>query len=399
MATATKEQPEASESVAANAATANDRRAANKPERESWAMYRLVESDDASDVERREALGTLPIEADYERHIKRNYGAGRFRIEHRRNGRFVSVTEFNVQPQASIIAVNDNLEDYESDEPQTVDLPEDFDERIARIVVATLDARDRAERTRAAQTSPMSQADSIGTLADTVRALKELQQTIAPPPQVLQPVPQTDQFQAFVQMFEQFTAIQERVNPPSITSNGSTGIVGQVASLIDAFGKHAPKLIPLIGVMNAQGNEPQANRTAQTVQTRPSTKVTATENPKPAAQVEPEVSNEETSEKPPLLALLHSIIAELAKDSHVEETAAGVCEFMEQHPDHSPFIENLSALPTEKLLQALVQIDPVGGAYYANLPHAEKWLDNLRDEVSDMLSDGEEASEETEQVA
>ncbi len=395
MATATKEQPEASESIATNATTASARKAANKPERESWAMYRLIESDDASDVEQREALGTLPIEADYERHIKRNYGAGRFRIEHRRNGRFVSVTEFSVQPQASINTV-DALEDYEGDEPQAVELPENFDERIAHIVVATLDARDRAERTRAAQSSPVSQADSIGSLAETVRALKELQQSIMPPPQVVQPAaPQTDQFQSFVQMFEQFTAIQERVNPPSITSNGSTGIVGQVASLIDAFGKHAPKLLPLIGAMNAQADEPQANRTAQATQTRPSIKATAISKPTPAAQVEPEAVNAETIAKPPLLVLLHSLISELAKDSHVEESAASVCMFIEEHPDDAPFIESLLELPTENLLQALVQIDPVGGAYYANLPHAKKWLDNLRDEVNDMLSDGDDEETET----
>lgn len=154
----------------------NQQRAARKPERETYNVYRLPSDDDDADAEK-EFLLTLPVDVDVERRIKREYGAGSYRVERRRAGRFVSVTEmhFDEPPQQ-----REDAGERESD------VPEDFDERVAQAVEDILEMR-RAERARARalrpnpsatvqpqQTTATVVADPLGDLVRTVSVLKQL---------------------------------------------------------------------------------------------------------------------------------------------------------------------------------------------------------------------------------
>ncbi len=150
-------------------------RAARKPERETFVVYRLPDDDGASGE--REFLLTLPIDIDVERRIKRDYGAGHYRIETRRGGRFVSVYELHMDepPQR----------DLEREEGQA-SLPDDFEERVARTVIEVLEARriERArEKTHKSNPSPNVQqqsqptvtpVDPLDNLVRTVNTLKQL---------------------------------------------------------------------------------------------------------------------------------------------------------------------------------------------------------------------------------
>jgi hypothetical protein len=151
----------------------NQKRAARKPERETFAVYRLPDEGDDVNTER-EFLLTLPVDQDVERRIKRDYGAGSYRVEHRRGGRFVSVTEMHFDEPLQ-------REDVGGREG---DAPEDFDERVAQAVEDFLETR-RAERARAralrpntAPSVPLQQPaaapDPLNDLVRTVAVLKQL---------------------------------------------------------------------------------------------------------------------------------------------------------------------------------------------------------------------------------
>ncbi len=152
----------------------NGRRAARKPERETFVVYRLPDDDDDASAER-EFLLTLPIDVDVERRIKREYGAGHYRIETRRGGRFVSVYEMHLDepPQRE-----------EETDARESRVPEDFEERVAQTVYDVLETR-RLERERAklfkSNPSPTVQPqaathapDPLNDLVRTVAVLKQL---------------------------------------------------------------------------------------------------------------------------------------------------------------------------------------------------------------------------------
>jgi hypothetical protein len=160
----------------------SQRRATRKPERETFVVYRLPDEGDA-DAEK-EFLLTLPIDQDVERRIKREYGAGSYRVERRRGGRYVSVTEMHF----------DELPQREPD-PEEVEtsLPDDFEERVARTVIEVLDAR-RIQRGRekALRPNPSPQRavgtateapDPVGDALRLLREFKALERETAPPAQ------------------------------------------------------------------------------------------------------------------------------------------------------------------------------------------------------------------------
>jgi hypothetical protein len=170
----TRRQPQSEQLKAVPDPLESQRRAARKPERETFAVYRLPDLDDDANAER-EFLLTLPVDQDVERRIKKDYGAGSYRVERRRGGRFVSVTEMQ------FIAARDSETDAGERES---DAPEDFDERVAQAVEDILEAR-RAERARAralkpnpAPSVPLQQpaaaTDPLNDLVRTVSVLKQL---------------------------------------------------------------------------------------------------------------------------------------------------------------------------------------------------------------------------------
>jgi hypothetical protein len=163
----------------------NEQRAARKPERETYNVYRLPSDDDDADAEK-EFLLTLPVDVDVERRIKREYGAGSYRVERRRAGRFVSVTEmhFDEPPQQ-----REDAGERESG------VPEDLEERLAPIIAQAVDdvleaRRIERERTKALRSNPSSQAttqatgqapDPVGDALRLLHGFKQLERETSPP--------------------------------------------------------------------------------------------------------------------------------------------------------------------------------------------------------------------------
>jgi hypothetical protein len=169
----TRRQPQAEQLKAVSDPLENQKRTLRKSERETFAVYKLPNEGDDANTER-EFLLTLPVDQDVERRIKRDYGAGSYRVEHRRGGRFVSVTEmhFDEPPQREEVFARES------------DAPEDFDERVAQAVEDILEAR-RAERARArtlrpnpapglSLQQPAAATDPLNDLVRTVSVLKQL---------------------------------------------------------------------------------------------------------------------------------------------------------------------------------------------------------------------------------
>jgi hypothetical protein len=168
----TRRKPQSEQLKAVPDPSESQRRAARKPERETFAVYRLPDADDDASAER-EFLLTLPVDQDVERRIKREYGSGSYRVERRRGGRFVSVYEmhFDEPPQRE-------------DERES-GVPEDLEERIAIAVEGVLEAR-RADRARARALRPNPAPgvppqqpaavapDQLNELVRTVTVLKQL---------------------------------------------------------------------------------------------------------------------------------------------------------------------------------------------------------------------------------
>jgi hypothetical protein len=168
----------------------NEQRAARKPERETYNVYRLPSDDDDADAEK-EFLLTLPVDVDVERRIKREYGAGSYRVERRRGGRFVSVTEMHFdEPPPS-------REDVKEREDSA---PEDLEERLAPVIAQVVEhiletRRIERERSKALRPNPspraimqtteqaQAPADPVGDALRLLREFKKLEQETSPPAQ------------------------------------------------------------------------------------------------------------------------------------------------------------------------------------------------------------------------
>jgi hypothetical protein len=171
-----RRQPQLDQLKAVPDPSDNQHTAPRKPERETFVVYRLPDDDEDASGER-EFLLTLPIDADVERRIKRDYGAGSYRIERRRGGRYVSVYEFQVDEPLQ--------RESEPEDVETI-LPDDFEERVARTVIKVLEARriERAgEKAHRLNPSPSvlqqsqpttTPVDPLDNLVRTVNTLKQL---------------------------------------------------------------------------------------------------------------------------------------------------------------------------------------------------------------------------------
>jgi hypothetical protein len=164
----------------------NQQRAARKPERETYNVYRLPSDDDDANAEK-EFLLTLPLDVDVERRIKRDYGAGSYRVERRRAGRFVSFTEmhFGELPR------HEDINEREGNAGE--DLEERLAPMIAQVVEDVLEARRvERERTKALRPNPSSRTtmqtieqapDPVGDALRLLREFKALERETAPPAQ------------------------------------------------------------------------------------------------------------------------------------------------------------------------------------------------------------------------
>ncbi len=359
------------EPAQANGATVASR---SKVERETVSVYRLpdFDADGRTDhLAQREFLITLPAGADYERTIKKIYGAGHYRVELRKNGHFKSVSEFHLEDrqQRDPVASNDEainfqlVDDYES---------ESENERIERIVSAALAAQradfQTLQASQQAIQQPQPQPTATSALRDALSVLKEMQSinTLLHPPAPPQP-PQQD---------------EETILTRAIVSN--TGLLEKVISrVVDVVGRAdaEPAHWALsLGRDFAAGVMPYvAPHVAPLIVGRLKS-VLASKLPD-GEQASEVISETEEAETSALDEVLFNMLQDLEANEPVDESAKQVSRLMEDDPQAAVAVSGLLSMPTANLL-ATIRDNVPDGDQYIQLPHAAVWLERLKSAVA-----------------
>jgi hypothetical protein len=354
------------EPAQANGATVASR---SKVERETVSVYRLpdFDADGRTDhLAQREFLITLPAGADYERTIKKIYGAGHYRVELRKNGHFKSVSEFHLEdrqqrdPVAPDEAINLQLvDDYESE-----------DERVERIVSAALAAQradfQTLQASQQAIQQPQTQPTATSALRDALDVLKEMQSIntlLNPaPPQPLQQDEETILTRAIVSN----TGLLEKVISRVV------GVVGRA----DAEPEHWALSL---GRDFAAGVMPYvAPHVAPLIVGRLKSVLASK---LPDGEQASEVSETEEAETSALDEVLFNMLQDLEANEPVDESAKQVSRLMEDDPQAAVAVSGLLSMPTVNLL-ATIRDNVPDGDQYIQLPHAAQWLEKLKAAVA-----------------
>jgi hypothetical protein len=352
------------EPAQANGATVARR---SKVERETVSVYRLPEFDEdgrTDHLAQREFLITLPAGADYERTIKRIYGAGHYRCEVRKNGHFKSVSEFHLEDRQQRDPV---APDDEAINLQLVDDYESENERIERIVGAALAAQRADFQTLQASQQPQTQPTATSALRDALSVLKEMQSintllNPAPP----QP-PQQDEETILTRAIVSNTGLLEKVISRAVDAVGRADAepehwaVGLGRDFIGGVMPYvAPHVAPLIvGRLKAvlAGKVPDGEQASEVI------------------------SETEEAETSTLDEVLFNMLEDLEANEPVDESAKQISRLMEDDPQAAVSIGGLMAMPTPVLL-ATIRDNVPDGDQYIQLSHAAQWLEKLKAAVA-----------------
>lgn len=384
----TKEQPEMNGDAATNGTRASGRVATKKPPRESWAIYRLIESETEPGLDERISLGTLPIETDVERHIKRVYGAGRFRVEHRRNGRFVSVSEFSIQPTPREESTpDDDGDDFdEANFPPEAILPDDFDERVARIVLATLEAKERAQPARAQAQStpdPMEQFRQMRELLKEERKeMRDEMRAMLPKSEPVQtvrnPEPQLTTEKAILHLVSQDESAISEVAGRILGSGKDQDNWSTVFKpLLNSLGQNLPHLLAIAAARSGMTTQPPTSRLASEVAMPPA------QNPPQGngATNAPVLGDAEDDEPLTIQDVLANLFEDMQEDAPVNDCAQELTTFAADNPDYATTIEGLMTPPPETVLELLNQATVNKMVGVTGMAHAPAWVGKLQAEM------------------
>ncbi len=158
--------------------------ASRKPARDKYEVYRLADDDDLAGET--EYLFSLPLGSDVEQRIRRECGAGSYRIEHRRGGRYVSVREFHLDDAPSRRIPSDDAGDDELlTQEQMRELIEEASERAAARALES-ERVQRVARRRLREQGARASAQASDPVEDAMRLLarmRELNNQLNPTPE------------------------------------------------------------------------------------------------------------------------------------------------------------------------------------------------------------------------
>lgn len=344
-----------------------------KPPREAVAVYRLPEFDETLRPDQqaeREFIGTFPHDSDYEGAIKKLHGAGHYRIEHRRNGRFVSVHElhFDEPPPAFEPDMDDEngADDY------------DLDERIAAAVAVALAADRRAqerERIAPAQaTPPPSSPRATDPVRDAMRLIKEFREFGAefmpsPSASVTTEVPESITTEkALLHLISQDEGALDGVRAKLLNTERGEGWAETIRTTIKTVTSDLPGILALLGVT---GQKP-----AQAVNQKPHAP-RAVAPPVPSEQVEAgDEGDAMTYEE-----MLQQLLVNLATNEPPIESVGMFREVLSGSPEYAPMIAGMIYLPIDDLMEQIKQVPAL--AMTEQIPHAKKWFEGLQKALRD----------------
>jgi hypothetical protein len=321
----------------------------------------------------REFIGTFPADSDFEGAIKKLHGAGHYRIEHRRNGRFVSVHElhFDEPPQAFEMDMDDEsgVDDY------------DLDERIATAVAVALAADRRAqerERIAPAQaTPPPSSPRAADPVRDAMRLIKDFKELgaelmpSAPPVTVTAKAsePLTTE-QALLHLIAQDEGALDGVRAKLLNTERGEGWAETIRTAVKTVSNDLPGILALLGVSGAA-------QTAQASPAKPSPRAVASSSPQMlnAQTVEGDeaeddgMSYEET---------VQQLGVDFATNAPPAQSVSLLRDLVSANPEYAALIGSMMYLPIDTLLEQMRAIPQFTQLLELNLPHTRTWLEGLQ---------------------
>lgn len=362
-------KPELVQETTESTPRASQTRRTRKPERDMVSVYRLAEYDETLSAEQqpeREFIGTFPFDSDYEGAIKKLSGAGHYRIEQRRGGRFVSYHEAHIDepPQAFEPDMDDEsgVDDY------------DLDERIAAAVAVALAADRRAqerERIAPAQaTPPPSPPRAADPVRDAMRLIKDFKELgaelmpSAPPVTVTAKAsePLTTE-QALLHLISQDEGALDDVRAKLLNTERGEGWAETIRTAVKTVTSDLPGILALLGVT---GQKP-----AQVVHPTPHAP-RAVAPPVPSEQIEAGDEGDAMSYE----EMLGQLLVNLATNEPPMESVGMFREVASANPEYAPMIAGMMYLPIDDLMAQIQKLPALAAT--EQIPHAKKWFEGLQ---------------------
>ncbi len=349
-----------------------------KPERDVVSFYRSAEYDENLSAEQqpeREFIGTFPLDSDYEGAIKKLSGAGHYRIEQRRGGRFVSYHEAHIdEPPAR------QFETIINDEYET--LNEDLDERIADAVAVALAAERNAQAEREARPAASARVESpaarpIDPVRDALRLFKEFKELSAelmPAPVASSSVEASEMLtteKALLHLIAQDEGALDDVRSKLLHTERGEGWAETVRTAVKTVTSDLPGILALLGVT---GQKP-----AQVAHPKPHAP-RAVAPPVPSEQIEAGDEGDAMSYE----EILQQLFVNLATNEPPMESVGMFRELVSANPEYAPMIAGMMYLPIDDLMAQIQKLPALAAT--EQMPHAKKWFEGLQQALRDGAS-------------
>jgi hypothetical protein len=241
-----------------------------------------------------------------------------------------------------------------------------WDERIAKTVapeVATPPAATVAAPAPQATHAAPSFRDQLQEFVELTTLLGLKREPNPAPAAQPQQLPPADPTETFIEQFEKFTVISEKLMP-SRDKGKSGGIVGfmeAAGGIIESAGKYAPSVLAMLG--NIARQQPQLQQQQQPAPNGHTQQPPAIE----AAPVHPVV---------PVLAI---IVEDLRRNKRVGRAADAIEELLKGDEQIAAMVQGLLAKSDRELLAELSQFAQEDLSQYA---HAEDFITDLKEELT-----------------
>jgi hypothetical protein len=363
----TETEPEADQNDAEEGAY--QRREKPKADRLYFYPLEHYQDDRRSDPRARgELAGVLPLTDDYEEKFARIALPGWYCVEHRHGGSIADSWVLEIEPDVRVVEAEATLMPQPHAPAGDVEVilermlarqREDFERRLA-------EQREDFERQAAERAKAEENARPLDPMRDALALLREMRAIDAE----LMPTPKAtekaDPAENFLDQLDRFTTVAERISPIR-ESNGSVGVIGQLASLVESLGRHGSTLVPVLMSMLPQ----PAPSPAPTPSPRPQPTVTPSPSPTPMQ------ANEPITETLTFEFVFARLIEDLTDDNEPSDTAEIIMQLLSEQPEYAAQIEGLMSRTTPELLTIFSQ---ASGTNFDQDAH-KVWIDDLRTEL------------------
>lgn len=373
----TKKMPDPNQDMLAQESELRPRKVATKPGRDVNEVLRV--SDDP-EIEP-EYLITLPAHVDARKFVKRNYGGGDYLVKNKVGGKFKGERELHIefQPEEQT-DVEIEYEEPERDfglRPIPVEVPEDSDERIARIVAKALEERDRRERAVQGQPSALDMMLRLEEVAEK-KAEREQRRRVAMMEELRAMNPQQpDQFKMLETMLDRALRMADKLSPVR-ELEGSKGVMSE---LLGFARDTAPQWVPgLMAAINAKRGNGQPARPTAPVQPVSPPPPQPVQSPLPNSTPVAVAAGEEESFDEAAAAVLMNLMDDLSAGANVRNAANDLLNLVEDFPQESGGILLLLEQPPGIVAQQLSAYMPNTAEVLAK-PESVAWLGQLQAEI------------------